>query len=179
MNGLYLKFPTLDDKEKWLEYAKERREENNSNNIGWEPSFEDGLKRRIKDAKGEDLTEGRVPSLYYFLMDGDRILGNVSIRNSIDTDDLSNYIGHIGYGIRQSERKKGYGSLILKLALEKCEELGLENVMVTCKEDNIGSSKVIEKNCGYLKEIKYVEEEKSNFKIYWINVKEALHKKRR
>ena len=51
--------------------------------------------------------------------------------------------------------------------------------MVTCKEDNIGSAKTIENNCGILKEIIFIPEENCNFKKYWINVKEALNKKDR
>lgn len=67
---------------------------------------------------------------------------------------------------------------MLNLALEKREELGIKDVMVTCKEDNICSAKTIENNCGILKKIIYVPEEKCHFKKYWINVKEELDKKR-
>ncbi len=66
---------------------------------------------------------------------------------------------------------------LLGLALEKCKEFGLKNVMITCKENNIASSKVIESNGGALKEVLYVPEENCNFKKYWINVEEALNKK--
>ena len=47
--------------------------------------------------------------------------------------------------------------------------------MVSCKEDNIGSAKTIENNCGELEE--YVEDNGMTFKKYWINVEEALNKK--
>ena len=90
---------------------------------------------------------------------------------------LRKFGGHIGYNVRPSERKKGFATIMLSLALEKCEELGIEDVMVTCKEDNIGSAKTIENNCGVLKEIIFVPGENCNFKKYWINVKEALNKK--
>ena len=66
---------------------------------------------------------------------------------------------------------------MLNLALEKCDELGLEEVMVTCKDDNIGSAKTIENNYGVLKEVIFIPEENCSFKKYWINVKEALDKK--
>ena len=48
---------------------------------------------------------------------------------------------------------------MLSLALEKCAELGIEDIMVTCKEENIGSAKTIENNCGELKEIIFIPEE--------------------
>ena len=108
-----------------------------------------------------------------------RILGSISIRHNLNDEMLSKFGGHIGYNIRPSERRKGFATKMLYLALEKCEELGLEDVMVTCKEDNIGSAKTIENNCGILKEIIFIPEENCNFKKYWINVKEALNKKDR
>jgi predicted acetyltransferase len=37
--------------------------------------------------------------------------------------------GHIGYGIRPSERRKGYATMMLKLALEHCKKIGLEKVL--------------------------------------------------
>ena len=60
------------------------------------------------------------------------------------------------------------------LALEKCKELGIEDVMITCKDSNIGSAKTIENNGGVLKEVFFLPEENCNFRKYWINVKESL-----
>ena len=108
-------------------------------------------------------------------MDDDRIVGTLSIRHNLNTEMLSKYGGHIGYGVRPSERKKGYATTLLNLALEKCRELGLDRVMVSCLESNIGSAKTIENNCGELEE--YVEDDGKVFKKYWINVEEALNKK--
>ena len=56
------------------------------------------------------------------------------------------------------------------------EELGLSDVMITCKKDNIASAKVIEANGGKLHEEVYIPEEDDIFKIYWINVYESLIK---
>ena len=54
--------------------------------------------------------------------------------------------GHIGYSIRPSYRRRGYGHRILQLALEKCGDLGMERVLVTCDEDNAASRRIIEAN---------------------------------
>ena len=56
--------------------------------------------------------------------------------------------GHIGYNIRPTERKKGYGTAILSLTLAKARGLGLKEVIVTCDSDNVGSLVIIEKNGG-------------------------------
>lgn len=94
-----------------------------------------------------DLKPGRVGADYYWLVDdeNDHFIGEISIRHSL-TDALERYGGHIGYGIRFSEWNKGYGTLMLKLALEKAKERGTTDVLITCDDDNIASARVMEKN---------------------------------
>ncbi len=180
MANIYLKFPTLEDKERWIEYIREYRLDNSKAkplSCTEDINYEEWLNKIVMEHDGIDLQEGRVPSSVYFLMNDDRIVGNLSIRHNIDNEFLSHIGGHIGYGVRPCERRKGYATIMLNLALEKCDELGLENVLVTCKEENIGSAKTIENNCGVLKEIVFDSEENCKFKKYWINVKETLNKK--
>ena len=180
MGNIYLKFPTMDDKEEWLSYVEETKNDNPEATPG---GFKDNtiygewLNKLINEYNNINLEKGRVPSSFYFLMNGNRILGSISVRHNLEDETLRKFGGHIGYNVRPSERRKGYATIMLCLALDKCNELGLEDVMVTCKEDNIGSSKTIENNCGKLKEIIFIPEENCNFKKYWINVKEALNKK--
>ena len=63
---------------------------------------------------------------------------------------------------------------MLYLALFKCIDLGLTDIMITCKKDNIASSKVIENNGGKLYKELFIPEEDDIFKIYWLNVYESL-----
>lgn len=180
MEELYLKLPELSDKEEWLNYIKETRDYNPKATPGGfkeDTIYEEWVKKILNEHKGINLEKDRVPSSYYFLMSGNRIIGCISIRHNINNEVLNRYGGHIGYNVRPLERKKGYATKMLNLALEKCDELGLEEVMVTCKENNIGSAKTIENNYGILKETIYIPEENCNFKKYWINVKEALNNK--
>jgi predicted acetyltransferase len=79
--------------------------------------------------------------------------------------------GHIGYGIRPSERNKGYATLLLQEALKKCRELQIEQVLITCDEDNIGSAKVIMNNGGLEEDI-FITEEGLMKRRFWITVKE-------
>ncbi|WP_099156681.1 GNAT family N-acetyltransferase [Virgibacillus ndiopensis] len=89
-----------------------------------------------------------LPSTNYFLVDdNDKIVAMVDIRHKLN-DFLRNVGGHIGYSTRPSERKKGYATFILAGALKKCKELDINQVLVTCDEDNIGSAKVIINNGG-------------------------------
>ena len=62
--------------------------------------------------------------------------------------DEQGHSGHIGYMIRPSGRRKGYGTRILALTLERAREVGLSRVLVTCSPNNIGSARIIENNGG-------------------------------
>jgi len=78
-----------------------------------------------------------------------KILGVVNIRHKL-TESLFIEGGHIGYGIRPLERRKGYATKILELALLEAKKLGITKAMVTCDKDNEGSKKTILKNNGKL-----------------------------
>jgi predicted acetyltransferase len=101
----------------------------------------------IRLASGKLLP--KVPFSLLWLAEGDEFLGEVSIRH-----ELNRYLreegGHIGYGIRPSRQRQGYGRLILALALEHCRGLGLERVLLTALSDNVASLRVIEANGGRL-----------------------------
>lgn len=94
-----------------------------------------------------NLKPNRVGADYYWLVDEERnyFIGEISIRHRL-TGDLKRYGGHMGYGIRFSEWNKGYGTLMLSLALEKAKDLGIVVVLITCDDDNYASAKVMENN---------------------------------
>ena len=113
--------------------------------------------------------DGLVPDSTYFCLDRDRdrMVGAVNIRHSLN-DYLLAYGGHIGDGIRPSERRKGYGTAMMGLALEECRKLGIEKVLVVCSCDNVGSAKTIMKNGGILEN--EVETDGSVMQRYWITL---------
>lgn len=110
---------------------------------------------------------GQIPTSNFFLVNDDRILGMVTIRHRLN-DYLLNVDGHIGCSIRPSERRKGYATKILSEAMKITDELGIEDVLITCNEDNIGSAKAILNNGGV--EAEPFEEEHGNvIRRFWIN----------
>lgn len=114
----------------------------------------------------ETCPEDFVPAHTFFLVqDNKKILGAINIRHYLN-DYLLNFGGHIGYGIRPSERKKGYASLMLSLALPKAKELGIHRALITCDKNNLGSARTIIKNGGVLEN--EVEEEDKITQRYWI-----------
>lgn len=109
-----------------------------------------------------------VPAHTYFLVaENKKIIGAVNIRHYLN-DYLLNFGGHIGYGIRPSERKKGYASLMLSLALPIAKELGINKALITCNKDNTGSAKTIISNGGILEN--EVVEDMEITQRYWINI---------
>ena len=86
-----------------------------------------------------------VPHETLFFMEGERIVGIVNIRHELPK--RYNWVGHVGYSIHPQERRKGKGTILLKLAINRCHELGIEPVMVSLAEHNIASEKLVEK-CG-------------------------------
>lgn len=175
---IFLREPNIDDKDEWLDYVYEMKIDDPDATPGGfkEDSIYEEWLKRINDESNSITHDDRVPASFYFLVRGDRIIGSISIRHNINTPFLKKYGGHIGYNIRPSERRKGYATKMLYLALFKCLELGLEDIMVTCKNDNVASSKTIENNHGKFIDDVFIPEEDAIFKIYWINVDEALLK---
>ena len=111
---------------------------------------------------------GKVPDSVFFLLDEERgrLLGAVNIRHYLN-DSLYREGGHIGGGIRPSERRKGCATEMIRLALDECRKLGIERVLITCEKDNVGSAKSIMNNGGIL-ENELVNEEGKIEQRYWI-----------
>ena len=95
----------------------------------------------------KNLKPGRVGAHFFWLVDDERdyFIGEISIRHKL-TEALERYGGHIGYGVRCSEWNKGFGTLMLRFALEEARKIGLSEILITCNDNNIGSAKVIENN---------------------------------
>lgn len=129
--------------------------------------------QKIKDNRDKNkLPEGYVPSYDYFLVDDDRFIGIIHIRTEL-TKNLMRYGGNIGYAINPKYWCQGYGTEILRLGLAKAKELGItDKVLITCDDDNIGSSKIIEKNGGILENKIENEGSGEHFltRRYWIKL---------
>lgn len=113
--------------------------------------------------------EGYVPSSTFFALDKERnvMVGAVSIRHYLN-ESLLNGGGHIGDGIRPSERRKGYATEMIGLALEECKKLGIDRVMMSCSSTNIGSKKSIINNGGIM-DGTFVEDDEL-CERYWIDI---------
>lgn len=125
----------------------------------------------LSDLETKEPTDKKVPDSVFFLLDEDRnrLLGAVNIRHYLNAS-LLHSGGHIGDGIRPSERGKGYGTEIVRLALIECKKLGIDEVLMTCDKDNIASAKTIINNGGVL-ESEFINEDNETEQRYRITLK--------
>jgi predicted acetyltransferase len=177
MSEFKLIVPSKEYEEKAFEYIKEFKEYNSGINgtggLDRYDNYDEWLAKLEKDLDTDRIPEGKVPANTYFCvrLDDGRIVGMINIRHKLN-EFLLKEAGHIGYSIRPTERKKGYGTLMLKLGLEKSRELNLDKVLITCDKLNIGSAKVIQNNNGILENEVYSEVFSEVIQRYWITLSE-------
>ncbi|HDX9634944.1 GNAT family N-acetyltransferase [Bacillus cereus group sp. MYBK108-2] len=165
--------PTTDLQEEYLDFYNEWKDSGETM-IPWviskNPANFPAMVQELLDAhNGINTPETWVPdSTYWLVTDENKIVGAVNIRHSL-TEHLFNAGGHIGYGIRPSERRKGYATKLLALSLEKTKELDITKVLVVCDAVNTASEKTILHNGG-LRDDDFTEEDGNVVRRYWIEL---------
>ena len=130
------------------------------------------IEKSYRYEHGIDLKPGYVKATTLWLIDQGKFIGEIGIRHEL-TPALLRFGGNIGYKVRWSERGKGYGAKMLRMALQYCKSaLGLRRVLITCDDDNIASIKVIERNGGMLEDrvTNRLERGIVTTRRYWIEI---------
>ena len=132
-------------------------------------SVEGWLEELEMKSSENTIPEGLVPSTTYLAVreKDNYIVGMIDIRHYLN-EFLKQFGGNIGYDVRKSERNKGYAKQMLKLTLEKCKDLKMKKVLITCDEDNIASEKVILSAGAKFEDIRSADGE--NKKRFWIDL---------
>lgn len=99
--------------------------------------------------KYQNISEYDTPIVTYIMYVDNRPVGYITLRTKIN-EQWKKWSGNFYYAIRVSDRKKGYGTKILKLALEEFRKLNFKEIYGQSSAGNIVSSKVIENNGGKL-----------------------------
>ena len=173
MEKIILVKPDLSYTDEIIKYKEESLAEtpliNGSAGLDRFSSIEDWLEELNKRSCEDTVPKGLVPSSTYLgVREKDNyIVGMIDIRHYLN-EYLTQVGGHIGYSVRKTERNKGYAKQMLKLALEKCKELKIKKVLITCDEDNIASEKVILSANAKLEDIRNIDGE--NKKRFWIDL---------
>lgn len=183
MEKFYLEVPSLSRKEEALEYIKEHEDyqsdmngDSGLNHCPDDYSYEEWLVEIEKKKNREyAYSIGRVPGEVYYLIreSDDKIIGMINIRYDL-TPEMMEFGGHIGYGIRPTERRKGYNKINLYLGLLRAKELGLEHVMLDCTTENIGSNATIKALGGVLTRTAIDPWDEMLTNVYWIDVAKSL-----
>ena len=126
---------------------KESGSINEFNGITYE-EFKSYLEKEI-NRKYNEVTYDDTPTISYIMYDDSKPIGLICLRTKID-DNWMKWSGNFYYKIRLSERKKGYGTKILSLALDVLKKMGFKEVYGQSSNGNMGSKKVIENNGGIL-----------------------------
>ena len=171
--------PSIERKQDALDYIKEHIEAgsdvNGSGSLdSYYPDYE-GWLELLETKKNAIVTENTVPAITRFLVDceSNRIIGMINIRLQLN-ERLRSEGGNIGYGIRPSERRKGYNKINLYMGLKLCNLYGIEEVLLDALVSNEASWKTMEALGG-----KRIKEYMSDGDLecrYIINVKDALDK---
>jgi predicted acetyltransferase len=164
--------PAEEFREEFLRLLQDHQEagENVSNAELARTDFAAYVRHLHARSQGRDLPAGYAPvTTFWLVKDNQMVLGESQLRHPL-TPDLEAYWGHISYRIRPTQRWQGYGTLILRLTLEKARTQSIQRVRVICDQDNIGSARIIERNGGRLSGYGVDPRNEKRTLQYWIEL---------
>lgn len=185
MEKFYFEIPSLERKNEIIEYLDEfvkyESDINGSGSLdkiydGY--TFEEALDRCLKMEDEEYAKSvGRCQSRTFLLIreNDNKIVGTINVRWNLN-EAMLRFGGHIGYGIRPTERRKGYNKINLYLGMLEAKKVGLEKVMLDCDVNNLGSDKTLKALGGKLERTEVDPSDGILTNVYWFNVDETIEK---
>ena len=187
MEKFYFEIPSIEKKNEIIEFLNEFVEYGSDlNGVGALDKIYDGytfkeaLDRCLK-MENQDYAKsvGRCPGKTFLLIrkNDNKIVGSANLRWNL-TEAVLKFGGHIGYGIRPTERRKGYNKINLYMVLKEAKKIGLDRVMLDCAVNNIGSDNTIKALGGILERCEVDPYDKELTNVYWIDVNDSLERYR-
>lgn len=184
MEQFYLELPSKNRKDQILDYLNEIIICNSETNglgalskiidgYSFEEALEICLNMQYKKY-AKKLGKSQVKTFLLIRKNDDKIIGCINIRWNL-TDYMKKYSGNIGYGIRPTERNKGYNKINLYLGLLEAKKLNLNKVMLVCETNNLPSSKTIEALGGILERKEIDPNDGVLTSYYWIDVNLSIN----
>ena len=185
MEKFYLERPSFERKDEIIEYINEFVEYNSEINgtggldkIIEGYTFEQALERCLS-MEDENYAKkiNRCQSKTFLLIreNDNRIVGTINVRWNL-TEAMKRFGGNIGYGIRPTERRKGYNKINLYLGMQEAKKLGLDRVMLDCDVNNLGSDRTLKALGGVLERTEVDPEDNILTNVYWFDVDNCLEK---
>ena len=185
MEKFYLERPSFERKDEIIEYINEFVEYNSEINgtgsldkIIEGYTFEQALARCLS-MEDENYAKkiNRCQSKTFLLIreNDNRIVGTINVRWNL-TEAMKRFGGNIGYGIRPTERRKGYNKINLYLGMKEAQKLGLDRVMLDCDVNNLGSDRTLKALGGVLERTEVDPEDNILTNVYWFDVDNCLEK---
>lgn len=141
-------------------------------------SFEEALDRCL-NMKNEEYAKkyGRCQSKTFLLIrkNDNKLIGMINVRWNL-TEEMKRFGGNIGYGIRPTERRKGYNKINLYLGLLEAKKIGLDKAMLDCETSNIASSKTMTSLGGVLDRTEIDPYDGILTSVYYIDISASLTK---
>ena len=141
-------------------------------------SFEEALDRCL-NMKNEEYAKkyGRCQSKTFLLIrkNDNKLIGMINVRWNL-TEEMKRFGGNIGYGIRPTERRKGYNKINLYLGLLEAKKIGLDKVVLDCETSNIASSKTMISLGGVLDRTEIDPYDGILTSVYYIDISASLTK---
>ena len=185
MEKFYLEIPSLERKNQIIDYVNEFALYNSETNgmgslrkILEGYTFEQALEMCLRMQDEEYAKKlGRCQSKTFLLIreNDDRIIGAINVRWNLP-ESMKQFGGNIGYGIRPTERRKGYNKINLYLGLMEAQKLGLDRVMLDCDVNNLGSVKTMQALGGKLERTEVDPSDGILTSVYWFDVNETIVK---
>lgn len=185
MEKFYFESPSLERKNEIIEYLDEFVEY--GSNINGSGSldkiydgytFEETLERCLNMGNEEYSKKFERCSAKTFLLireSDNKIVGTINIRWNLN-EKMLQFGGHIGYGIRPTERRKGYNKINLYLGILEARRLGLEKVMLDCDVNNLGSDRTLKALGGKLERTEVDPSDGVLTNVYWFDVEKTIEK---
>lgn len=180
MDRLRHEVPSIERKDEALQYIQEFLDYGSDiNGVGGLDRYLDNYEEwlvKLEEDRVRVPSEEKVPADTYFLVreNDNRIIGMINIRHCLNRN-LRIIGGHIGYSIRPNERRKGYNKVNLYLGLLRCQELGIDEVLMDCDAKNLGSAKTMQALGGkMIREWHEPDIYKTYLQDYTIDVDDAI-----
>lgn len=185
MGQFYLEIPSLKRKKEITDYINELVLYNSDINgievftkildgYTFEQVLEHCLNLENKE-HAKKLEKAQMKTFLLIRKEDDKVVGALNIRWNLP-EKAKRFGGNIGYGIRPTERRKGYNKINLYLGLIEAQKIGLDKVKLVCEASNLGSVRTMEALGATLERTEVDSYDGVLTSVYWFNVDETINK---